>query len=134
MTRTKPKPTSAAIIKSSANMTRAQLLESTYKVRAAPPLVKHSRELTTCMQTFWTTITAMLEDGQPTPDVLKGASIAFRLAMPPMTSLESIRVFVDCVAHGICIGALDGKQASSLLYAAQVALGTCRDQKKTAGK
>lgn len=50
------------------------------------------------------------------------AFVAYRASMPPLTSTAKIRDFVACVAHGILIEAIDSKQATKLLYAAQVAL------------
>lgn len=50
------------------------------------------------------------------------AFVAYRASMPPLTCAANIRNFVACVAHGILIEAIDSKQATKLLYAAQVAL------------
>jgi hypothetical protein len=49
-----------------------------------------------------------------------GAS-AYRNAMPPLIGAENIRDFIACVAQGLLIGAIENKDASKLLYAAQVA-------------
>jgi hypothetical protein len=56
------------------------------------------------------------------------AGQAYRNAMPPLTGKENIRDFVACVAHGMLIGAIEGKDGTKLLYAAQVALSTIRDK------
>ena len=52
-----------------------------------------------------------------------GAS-AYRNAMPPLVGAENIRDFIACVAQGLLIGAIENKDASKLLYAAQVAFST----------
>ncbi len=56
----------------------------------------------------------------------KIAGRAYRRAMPSLSGQENIRNFVACVAHGMLIGAVDGKDGTKLLYAAQVALSTLR--------
>ncbi|MFZ0744838.1 MAG: hypothetical protein WAM85_10550 [Terracidiphilus sp.] len=53
---------------------------------------------------------------------------AFRGAMPPLIGHENIRDFIACTAQGVLLEALDSKDASKLLYAAQVALGAIRAQ------
>jgi hypothetical protein len=50
----------------------------------------------------------------------EGAS-AFRSAMPPLLGADNIRDFIACVAHGMLIGVIENKDATKLLYAAQVA-------------
>jgi hypothetical protein len=54
------------------------------------------------------------------------AGEAYRKVMPPLSGQENIRDFVACVAHGMLIGAVEGKDGTKLLYAAQVALSTIR--------
>jgi hypothetical protein len=46
---------------------------------------------------------------------------AFRSAMPPLLGADNIREFIACVAHGMLIGIIENKDATKLLYAAQVA-------------
>ena len=46
---------------------------------------------------------------------------AYQLAMPPLTGSRNVRNFIACVTHGMLLGALDGNEATKLLYAAQVA-------------
>jgi hypothetical protein len=54
------------------------------------------------------------------------ANNAFSNAMPPLSTLESIRDFIACVAHGILIGVFSTEQSTRLLYAAQVAISAQR--------
>lgn len=54
------------------------------------------------------------------------ASEAFRHAMPFLTSAINIEAFIACVAHGMLLGAIYPDDASKLLYAAQVAIGSRR--------
>jgi hypothetical protein len=54
------------------------------------------------------------------------AGLAYRKAMPSLSGQENIPDFVACVAHGMLIGAIEGKNGTKLLYAAQVALSTLR--------
>jgi hypothetical protein len=63
-------------------------------------------------------------------NVLAGyyAGAAYREAMPALTDHESIRDFIACAAHGMLIEAIDFQHGAKLLYAAQVALGSLRQQ------
>jgi len=61
--------------------------------------------------------------GEHWVNAAKRAGLAYRKAMPSLSGEENIRDFVTCVAHGMLIGAIEGKDASKLLYAAQVASG-----------
>jgi len=54
------------------------------------------------------------------------ASVAYKLAMPKMDSLPTIRAAIACVAQGITLEVFDGRDGSQLLYAAQVALATLK--------
>jgi hypothetical protein len=53
---------------------------------------------------------------------LRMASVAYKLAMPKMDSLPTIRAAIACIAQGITLEVFDGRDGSQLLYAAQVAL------------
>ena len=46
---------------------------------------------------------------------------AYRRSMPPLAGREDIRNFIACVAHGMLLLIFDAKEASRLIYAAQVA-------------
>ncbi|HUD57072.1 MAG TPA: hypothetical protein VMR02_17705 [Terracidiphilus sp.] len=46
---------------------------------------------------------------------------AYREALPPLCGTGNIRDFIACVAHGIALDVFDVREASKLLYAAQVA-------------
>ena len=48
---------------------------------------------------------------------------AYAAAMPTLSSPESVRDFIACVAHGLLFGLLQETKAARLLYAAQVASG-----------
>jgi hypothetical protein len=56
---------------------------------------------------------------------------AYQLAMPPLTGSRNVRNFIACVTHGMLLGALDGNEATKLLYAAQVAHTARRSNNKT---
>lgn len=63
---------------------------------------------------------------------LRMAAVAYKLAMPKMDDLPSIRAAIACIAHGIQLEVFDGRDGSQLLYAAQVALATHRERGKAA--
>jgi hypothetical protein len=48
------------------------------------------------------------------------AADAYCRVLPPLSSLENVRAFVACVAHGLAAGVIESPRASRLLYAAQV--------------
>ena len=50
------------------------------------------------------------------------AAEAYRAAMPPLSTRDSCRDFIACVAQGMLIGAISERDGGKLLYAAQVAL------------
>lgn len=55
------------------------------------------------------------------------AQEAFRVSMPDLTSLTDVQDFVACIAQGLLIGAIEPRDSSKLLYAAQVALSAYRN-------
>ena len=57
---------------------------------------------------------------------LRMASVAYKLAMPKMDSLPTIKAAIACIAQGIQLEVFDGRDGSQLLYAAQVALSIHR--------
>ena len=79
-----------------------------------------------CLQLYRSTYQANIAIRQTKYDSRLCASEAYRNAMPPLDGHDNIRDFVACVAHGVLIGAIDHKDSSKLLYAAQVALGLLR--------
>jgi hypothetical protein len=56
---------------------------------------------------------------------------AYQLAMPSLTGSRNVRNFIACTTHGMLLGALDGNEATKLLYAAQVAHTARRSNSKT---
>jgi hypothetical protein len=59
------------------------------------------------------------------------ARSAYRNAMPALSGHQAICDFIACVTHGMLIDAVQDKSATKLLYAAQVALSTVRQQPKS---
>jgi hypothetical protein len=56
------------------------------------------------------------------------AAAEFRAALPPLTTLNDCRDFVACVTFGILIKAIAEKDGGKLLYAAQIALSSFRNE------
>ena len=63
-------------------------------------------------------------------DAEKAATKAFILAMCTPSSEDTIRDFIACVTQGILLGVFKEKQATQLLYAAQVASGALTRARK----
>ena len=59
------------------------------------------------------------------------AAPVYRRIMPQLSGQENIRDFIACVTYGLIIEAIDDKTATKLLYAAQIAYSTVRNQSAT---
>jgi hypothetical protein len=68
------------------------------------------------------------EKGHPSAKALRMAQVAYKLAMPTMDGLPSIRAYIACIAQGIQLEVFDGRDGSQLLYAAQVALSVLKQK------
>jgi len=55
------------------------------------------------------------EKGLAQPKALCMASVAYKLAMPRMESLNAIRAAIACIAQGIALEVFDGRDGSQLL-------------------
>jgi len=71
-----------------------------------------------------------IEKGLNGAKALRMASVAYKLAMPKMRDLPSIRAYISCIAQGIQLEVFEGRDGSQLLYAAQVALALHQKGKK----
>ncbi len=60
--------------------------------------------------------------------------MGYRLAMPPLTGSRNVQDFIACVTHGMLLDVFDGKEATQLLHAAQVAHTARRAKGKTKKK
>ena len=56
------------------------------------------------------------------------AAAEFRAALPPFTTVNDCRDFITCVTFGILIKAIAEKDGGKLLYAAQIALSSFRNE------
>lgn len=54
------------------------------------------------------------------------ASSQYRLAMPVLKP-ENVKCYIACVAQGVSLEVFNGREASQLLYAAQVMTGAARN-------
>jgi len=98
---------------------------------ATPPRDRTSRvdhALAHCRDE-WTRAHALATGkGLNAPKALRMASVAYKLAMPKMDSLPTIRAAIACIAQGITLEVFDGRDGSQLLYAAQVALSVLKQK------
>jgi hypothetical protein len=103
--------------------------------QADPPRDRTSRvdrALAHCKDEWTRAYALAQEKGLPAAKALRMASVAYKLAMPKMDSLPTIRASIACIAQGIQLEVFDGRDGSQLLYAAQVALAV--QHKKGASK
>ena len=80
------------------------------------------RALTHCKDEWSHAYRLAQAKGLTATKALRMASVAYKLAMPKMDSLPTIRAAIACIAQGIQLEVFDGRDGSQLLYAAQVAL------------
>jgi predicted lipoprotein with Yx(FWY)xxD motif len=108
-----------------------QSLTLALEANAMPPRDRTSRTdkaLTHC-KGEWTRAHALAQQkGLTATKALRMASVAYKLAMPKMDSLPTIRASIACIAQGITLEVFDGRDGSQLLYAAQVALSVLRQK------
>lgn len=103
--------------------------------QAAPPRDRTSRTdkaLTICKAEWTRAYTLAQEKGLSANKALRMASVAYKLAMPKMDSLPTIRAAISCIAQGITLEVFDGRDGSQLLYAAQVALSVLNQKGRKA--
>jgi hypothetical protein len=62
------------------------------------------------------------------------AQTAFRMCMPRITGRRATQAYIACVAAGVQRGYLTGKDASSLLYTAQLALSAWPSRRAQRGQ
>jgi hypothetical protein len=84
-----------------------------------------------CCKAWKKVYRAAMEETDWEAGAAKKAGEAYRAAMPPLTSRESCRDFLTCVAHGILLGAIAEKNGGKLLYAAQIALAMANSQQNS---
>jgi hypothetical protein len=76
-----------------------------------------------CCQSYTVRREECLRDGDNIYDARKAARRAYKNAMPPLHGREKIQDFIACLSHAMLMDYFVGSEATSLLYAAQVALG-----------
>ena len=80
------------------------------------------RAMDHCKDEWQRAFDVAIEKGQPAAKALRMAAVAYKLAMPKMRDLPTIRAYISCIAQGIQLEVFEGRDGSQLLYAAQVAL------------
>ena len=94
------------------------------------PAPDASQAVARCSQVWDDAYAAEFLKRQSVFDAKDAAVAAYSRAMPTPSSEDGIRDFIACVTHGILLGAFQDKQASQLLYAAQVASGALTRARK----
>jgi hypothetical protein len=92
---------------------------------SAPPRDRTSRTekaLDHCKAEWTRAYSIAQEKGLPAARALRMACVAYKLAMPKLDTLPAIKACIACIAQGVTLEVFTGRDASQLLYAAQVAL------------
>ncbi len=98
---------------------------------AAPPRDRTNRTdkaMTECKEAWSHAYEVAEAKGLSAPKALRMACVAYKLAMPKMDSLPTIRASISCIVQGITLEVFDGRDGSQLLYAAQVALSVLKQK------
>jgi hypothetical protein len=75
-----------------------------------------------CCKAWKKTFRETIGGGESEVRAASKAGEVYRAAMPPLSTRDSCRDFIACVAQGMLLGAISEKDGGELLYAAQVAL------------
>ena len=86
---------------------------------AARPHHRTDKALDLCKSEWHAAFDLAKEKGLASTKALRMAADAYKLAMPKMDSLPTIRAAIACIAQGIQLEVFDGRDGSQLLYAAQ---------------
>jgi hypothetical protein len=108
------------------HMTRAELLAAANLAKQMPLPARESPAVRACVDAFWNQIADALSRNKFREQTMREAAQAYKLSMPEMDTQRGIREYIDAVANGVCLGVFDGKAASTLLYAAQVAMSNLK--------
>jgi hypothetical protein len=95
--------------------------------------ISGNKAITHCYQAWIEALDRHVAEGQTYGYALERANKVFRLAMPPLVGYRNIRDFIACTAQGVLLGAIDPKDSTKLLYAAQVATATLRTKPEMFG-
>ncbi|HKF48035.1 MAG TPA: hypothetical protein VKB38_11810 [Terracidiphilus sp.] len=99
---------------------------------SAPPRDRTSRvdkALAVCKSAWQDAYDTARSNGETQAKALRLAEVAYKLAMPKLDTLPSIRAAIAAIAQGIQLEVFNGRDGSQLLYAAQVAIALNRQRK-----
>jgi hypothetical protein len=89
-----------------------------------------NRALSACCKAWKRVYGEVMDEGGSEFKAERLAGEAYRAAMPALTTRETCRDFIACVAQGILLGVIPEKDSGKLLYAAQVALAAVSAEEK----
>ena len=95
--------------------------------------ISGNKAIARCYQAWIHELDRHVAEGRTHGYALERANKIFRLMMPPLVGYRDIRDFIACTAHGVLLGAIDPKDSTKLLYAAQVATATLRSKPEIFG-
>jgi hypothetical protein len=88
-----------------------------------------SLAITQCLDAYNAIVKAELAKGSSPVVAENEAKTAFRVAMPALDSPNAIQAYIACVAQGLNLEIFKGRDASQMLYAAQIALSLSKEGK-----
>ncbi len=75
------------------------------------------------------TLAAALEAGCADEDATRAANAAWRCCLPLLTTRQTIRAYISCIARGLACHWVTPEESRSMLYAAQTALASTRKER-----
>jgi hypothetical protein len=87
-----------------------------------------------CQHEFERTFREEMRSGHSKFESRETAKLAFRCALPDLIGIDNIRDFIACLSAGLAVGILDHRDATRLLYAAQIAIAAAPREIRPAGR
>jgi hypothetical protein len=97
-------------------------------VRAALAIEPLNETARRCQKIYLATLSNALNEGRKPAEARQLAAAAYRLAMPALVDRAGIQDSIACTAQGLVLRVFTGQEASSLLYAAQVAISLAKQE------
>lgn len=91
----------------------------------------HNHAVARCCAAYKQAFNNARAQGRLVFEAAKSGNDAYRAAMPSLSSPESVRDFVACIAQGLLMDAISNLESNRLLYAAQVAISANRGASTT---
>lgn len=83
-----------------------------------------------CVDAYRVKVQMEMKNGMSPSEAQRSGARAFRAMLPLCDSMRGIQLYIACVTAGIAYGVIGGRDASAMLYAAQVAIAARKPLKQ----